>query len=49
MNEKIAVASADTRPTYRSKIERFRQAMVKPLAWITMADLHGVAAWAGKK
>jgi len=35
-----AKVSAHTRRAYRSEIERFRQAIGKPLAWITMADLQ---------
>jgi len=31
--------SVHARRAYRSEMDRFRQAMDKPLAWVTMADL----------
>lgn len=40
--------SVHTRRAYRSEMDRFRQAMDKPLAWVTMADLQAYAAQLGQ-
>ena len=40
--------SAHTRRAYRSEMDRFRQAMDKPLAWVTMADLQAYAEQLGQ-
>ena len=41
--------SSHTRRAYRSEIERFRQAVAKPLARVTMADLQEYAEQLGVK
>lgn len=40
--------SAHTRRAYRSEIERFRRAVDKPLAWVTMADVQAYAEQLGQ-
>ncbi len=40
--------SVHTRRAYRSEMDRFRQAMDKPLAWVTMADLQAYAEQLGQ-
>ena len=40
--------SVHTRRAYRCEMDRFRQAMDKPLAWVTMADLQAYAEQLGR-
>jgi integrase/recombinase XerD len=40
--------SAHTRRAYRSEIDRFRHALDKPFAWVTMADLQAYAEQLGQ-
>jgi integrase/recombinase XerD len=40
--------SVHTQRAYRSEIDRFRQAMDKPLVWVTMADLQAYAGQLGQ-